>query len=103
MREILCSSASPNASTGSIARSAELRRTCGAPCVPQCEALALGLNGRLIVHRDISLVLGNTDMTQLAQVWAARTAGAGAGGEAKDIFGAMLLEIPVFAGVYGVI
>jgi hypothetical protein len=46
--------------------------------------------GRLIVHRD-------------AQVWAARTAGAGAGGEAKDIFGAMLLEIPVFAGVYGVI
>jgi hypothetical protein len=34
-------------------------------------------------------------MTQLAQVWAARTAGAGAGGEAKDIFGAMLLEIPM--------
>jgi hypothetical protein len=26
-------------------------------------------------------------MTQLAQVWAARTAGAGAGGEAKDILG----------------
>jgi hypothetical protein len=30
-------------------------------------------------------VLRNTDMTQLAQVWAARTAGAGAG--AKDILG----------------
>jgi hypothetical protein len=48
--------------------------------------------GRLIVHRDISLVLGNTDMTQLAQVRAARTDGAGASGEAKDIHGRDVLS-----------
>jgi hypothetical protein len=51
------------------------------------QAYVVDAQGRLIVHRDISLVLGNTDMTQLAQVRAARTAGAGAGGEAKDILG----------------
>jgi hypothetical protein len=51
------------------------------------QAYVVDAQGRLIAHTDISLVLRNTDMTQLAQVWAARTAGAGAGGEAKDILG----------------
>jgi hypothetical protein len=50
-------------------------------------AYVVDAQGHLIAHTDISLVLRNTDMTQLAQVWAARTAGAGAGGEAKDILG----------------
>jgi signal transduction histidine kinase/DNA-binding response OmpR family regulator len=47
--------------------------------------------GRLIAHPDISLVLRNTDMSQLAQVRAARATVAGNGGEevreAKDIEG----------------
>ena len=51
------------------------------------QAYVVDGQGRLIVHRDISLVLGNTDMTQLAQVRAARTNGAGTSGEAKDIHG----------------
>jgi hypothetical protein len=51
------------------------------------QAYVVDGQGRLIVHRDISLVLGSTDMTQLAQVRAARTDGAGASGEAKDIHG----------------
>jgi Cache domain/PDZ domain len=51
------------------------------------QAYVVDAQGRLIAHTDTSLVLRNTDMTQLAQVWAARTAGAGAGGEAKDILG----------------
>jgi hypothetical protein len=51
------------------------------------EAYVVDGQGRLIIHRDISLVLGNTDMTQLPQVRAARTDGAGASGEAKDIHG----------------
>jgi hypothetical protein len=51
------------------------------------QAYVVDGQGRLIVHRDISLVLGRTDMTQLAQVRAARTDGAGASGEAKDIHG----------------
>jgi hypothetical protein len=51
------------------------------------QAYVVDAQGRLIVHTDISLVLRNTDMTQLAQVWSARTAGASAGGEAKDILG----------------
>ena len=51
------------------------------------QAYVIDTQGRLIAHTDISLVLRNTDMTQLAQVQAARTngAGSGAGGEAKDI------------------
>ena len=51
------------------------------------QAFVVDAQGRLIAHTDTSLVLRNTDMTQLAQVWAARTAGAGAGGGAKDILG----------------
>jgi two-component system, NtrC family, sensor kinase len=51
------------------------------------QAYVIDTQGRLIAHTDISLALRNTDMTQLAQVRAARTAGAGVGGEAKDILG----------------
>jgi hypothetical protein len=51
------------------------------------QAYVVDGQGRLIIHHDISLVLGNTDMTQLVQVRAARTNGAGASGEAKDIHG----------------
>jgi hypothetical protein len=53
------------------------------------QAYVVDAQGRLIVHRDISLVLSNTDMTQLAQVRVARTAGAGGElvQEAKDILG----------------
>jgi hypothetical protein len=51
------------------------------------QAYVVDAQGRLIAHTETSLVLRNTDMTQLAQVWAARTASAGAGGEAKDILG----------------
>ena len=51
--------------------------------------------GRLIAHPDISLVLRNTDMTQLAQVKAARAAGAGAPAEpvhvAEDVRGREVL------------
>jgi hypothetical protein len=49
------------------------------------QAYVIDTQGRLIAHTDISMVLRNTDMTQLAQVRAARTNGAGAGGEAGDI------------------
>jgi hypothetical protein len=51
------------------------------------QAYVIDTQGRLIAHTDTSLVLSNADMTQLAQVRAARTDGAGAGGEAKDING----------------
>jgi hypothetical protein len=51
------------------------------------QAYVVDAQGRLIAHTDTSLVLRNTDITQLAQVRAARTGGAGAGGEAKDING----------------
>jgi hypothetical protein len=54
-------------------------------------AYAIDAQGRLISHPDLSLVLRNTDMTQLAQVRAARAAVAGGAGEpvheAKDIRG----------------
>jgi signal transduction histidine kinase len=42
------------------------------------QAFVIDAEGRLIAHPDISLVLRNTDMTKLAQVKAARAAGAGA-------------------------
>src|SRR5438309_11153213 len=42
------------------------------------QAYLVDAQGRLIAHPDISLVLRNTDMTRLAQVQAARTAGSGA-------------------------
>jgi hypothetical protein len=51
------------------------------------QAYVIDGQGRLIAHNDISLVLNNTDVTQLTQVRAARMDGAGAGGEAKDIHG----------------
>src|SRR4051812_13197481 len=41
------------------------------------QAYVIDAEGRLIAHPDISLVLRNTDMTKLAQVKAARAAGAG--------------------------
>jgi two-component system, NtrC family, sensor kinase len=56
------------------------------------QAYVIDTQGRLIAHTDISLVLRNTDMTQLAQVRAARTDGAGAVGEAKDIQGRDVLS-----------
>src|SRR5262249_26846773 len=43
----------------------------------QGHAYVVDAQGRLIAHPDISLVLRNTDMTKLAQVKAAREAGAG--------------------------
>ena len=54
------------------------------------QAYVIDADGRLIAHSDSSLVLSNADMTQLAQVRAARTASVGGGEsvqEAKDIFG----------------
>ena len=53
------------------------------------KAYLVDRNGRLIAHPDISLVLRNTDMTQLAQVRAAGTAGGGreAAQEGKDLIG----------------
>jgi signal transduction histidine kinase len=51
------------------------------------EAYVVDASGRLIAHPDISLVLRNTDMTQLAQVQAARATGAKIVQEAKDIRG----------------
>jgi signal transduction histidine kinase len=42
------------------------------------QAYVIDAQGRLIAHPDISLVLRNIDMTQLAQVKAARAAGSGA-------------------------
>lgn len=54
-------------------------------------AYVVGPEGRLIAHPDISLVLRNTDMSNLAQVKAARAAEAGVPGEplqvAKNIQG----------------
>jgi len=41
------------------------------------QAFLVDAQGRLIAHPDISLVLRNTDMSRLAQVQAARTAGSG--------------------------
>jgi signal transduction histidine kinase/CheY-like chemotaxis protein len=59
------------------------------------QAYVIDAQGRLIAHPDISLVLRNTDMTRLAQVEAARAAGAGAPVEpvqvAKDVRGREVL------------
>jgi signal transduction histidine kinase len=55
------------------------------------QAYVVDAQGRLIAHPDISLVLRNTDMTRLAQVKAARSAGSDPGVEpvqqAQDIHG----------------
>jgi signal transduction histidine kinase len=59
------------------------------------QAYVVDREGRLIAHPDISLVLRNTDMTALAQVKAARAAGAGASTEpvqtASDLRGREVL------------
>ena len=49
------------------------------------QAYVIDAQGRLIAHPDIALVLRNTDMTQLAQVKAARTAGSGAPAEPMQV------------------
>jgi two-component system, NtrC family, sensor kinase len=49
------------------------------------QAYVVDDQGRLIAHPNISLVLGNTDMTGLAQVKAARAAGGGAPNEPVQI------------------
>jgi signal transduction histidine kinase len=55
-------------------------------------AYVVDANGRLIAHPDISLVLRNTDMANLAQVQAARAGGSGQDvQEAHDIAGHMVL------------
>jgi hypothetical protein len=55
------------------------------------QAYVIDAQGRLIAHSDISLVVSNIDMTQLAQVRSARSTGGSAGGEpaqeGKDILG----------------
>lgn len=55
------------------------------------QAYVIDAQGRLIAHPDLSLVLRNTDMTRLAQVKAARAAGAGTPTEpvqvSKDVRG----------------
>jgi signal transduction histidine kinase/DNA-binding response OmpR family regulator len=58
-------------------------------------AYVVDANGRLIAHPDISLVLRNTDLSRLAQVQAARAAGAGQTTEllqvAEDVQGRQVL------------
>jgi hypothetical protein len=49
------------------------------------QAYVIDADGRLIAHPDISLVLRNTDMTKLAQVQGARTAGTEPVQEGQDI------------------
>jgi two-component system, NtrC family, sensor kinase len=59
------------------------------------KAYLVDRNGRLIAHPDISLVLRNTDMTQLAQVRTAVTAdgGGAAAQEGKDLSGRNVLTV----------
>src|SRR5262249_55076189 len=49
------------------------------------QSYVIDAQGPLIAHPDISLVLRNTDMTQLAQVKAARAAGSGAPAEPMQV------------------
>jgi hypothetical protein len=56
------------------------------------QAYVIDADGRLIAHPDISLVLRNTDMTKLAQVQAARTAGTEPVQEGQDIHGHKVLS-----------
>jgi signal transduction histidine kinase/CheY-like chemotaxis protein len=49
------------------------------------QAYVVDAEGRLIAHPDISLVLRNSDMTRLAQVRAARAAGAGTPAEPVQV------------------
>jgi two-component system NtrC family sensor kinase len=67
------------------------------------QAYVIDPQGRLIAHSDISLVLRNTDMTQLAQVRAARTAGGGGEPvqEAKDLLGRDVLTASALVASLG--
>jgi signal transduction histidine kinase len=56
------------------------------------QAYVIDAGGRLIAHPDLSLVLRNTDMTKLAQIKAARTAGAEMVQEGQDIHGHRVLS-----------
>ena len=56
------------------------------------QAYVIDADGRLIAHPDISLVLRNTDMTKLAQVQAARTAGIETVQEGQDLQGHKVLS-----------
>jgi signal transduction histidine kinase len=56
------------------------------------QAYVIDAGGRLIAHPDISLVLRNTDMTKLAQIEAARTAGTELVQEGEDIHGHKVLS-----------
>jgi hypothetical protein len=56
------------------------------------QAYVIDADGRLIAHPDISLVLRNTDMTKLAQVQAARTAGIEPVQEGQDLQGHKVLS-----------
>jgi signal transduction histidine kinase/HAMP domain-containing protein len=56
------------------------------------QAYVVDADGRLIAHPDISLVLRNTDMTNLAQVRAARAGGTEPVQEAQDIHGRKVLS-----------
>jgi hypothetical protein len=77
-------------------------------------AYMVDADGKLIIHPDLGLVSGNTDLSSLAQVRAARSAGSGAAGEpamatrdmhGRDVFAAsapvagvgwsVLVELPV--------
>ena len=51
------------------------------------QAYVIDAGGRVIAHTDISLVLGNADMTKLAQIQAARAGNSEPVQEAKDILG----------------
>ena len=51
------------------------------------QAYVIDADGRLIAHPDISLVVRNTDMTNVAQIQAARAGNGEPVQEAKDILG----------------
>jgi signal transduction histidine kinase len=55
-------------------------------------AYVIDVDGRLIAHPDISLVLRNTDMTKLAQIQAARTVGTEPVQQGQDIHGNRVLS-----------
>ena len=57
------------------------------------QAYVIDAGGRLIAHPHASLVLSNTDMTQLAQVQAARTAGIEPVQEGQDLQGHKVLSV----------
>src|SRR6202162_4178774 len=56
------------------------------------QAYVVDASGRLIAHPDISLVLRNTELSKLAQIEAARTAGTEPVQEGEDIHGHKVLS-----------